>query len=1478
MKKIISLLLSIVMIASAFFCVDFSAIAAYSGSFGQLSWNLQSNTGVLTISGNGEMEYSDDVPWSEYKDSIKSVNISEGVTSICDYAFYRCRNLVDVGISNTVVEIGSDAFNECTSLEKIILPESLTKIGNFAFSYCSALKEITIPKNVTEIGWEQFAGCENLETINWDAKQAYVLTNNSYTYLFNSAGENAPNGLTINFTDSCEYVDGDHLFDGYLNNYVTTINIGRNVNEGHLTVGSYYKDIIVNYNCEKDGLILETLNYITSVNSGYQYVAKGCTLNIGESVKTINRGWDTFDTINVDTSNIEKVASGAFQEYTLDKINKIISSDDLSSVKIIEEYAFYNSEINFVPHNVEIIGYGAFENCKSLREIHFSKNLKQIEDHAFKDTKIEKIFFDGTVQEWNSINSEFTGLNSVITICSDGVLNCDHNNRVYESVGSPSQIIYRCEDCGSVFGICENQALHNFELVESIEPTCEADGYVKYICSICNKEFIGKPVSDDELQIKVASDEYPESLHNYSNNIDQTAEYFYEGASQLSLQFSEETSVENGYDFIYVYGKDDFLIGQYTGNDLSNQTINVEGDRFKIRLTSNYNNTDYGYSFNNITATAKTGSEEYNYLKASGHDYSVTKVVSPQCNKQGYTVYTCSNCNNTYNDNFVEATGSHCYVKKVTQATSTTQGYTTYTCAVCGETYKADYFDPATVYSEEISATAGQTVKVPVMIRDNAGIMGWKLTFDYDTDVLTPLSVEYGEVISGGLQDNIEGDMVPGSINVYWAGSDNEYYNGVMFYINFAVNESAVGNTQIDISFSQEDTFDTDFNDVYLNCEPISLNISNSSYSQYAKINAYANDVVAGDDLQLKLNISEINSVSGADIVVGYDAENFEFKEVLANGVTVKNSNSNGDLTLNISKISEAVNNTDFITVIFKCKDKAMSGKYDFALSSEDEGVICKGCSINVSPSATSEIAEIYAEDVTAKQNDEITIPVYIENNHGVMGYRLDFEYDADILQPISATCGSDFITGSQFNDSIGLKEGEFKVLWNNISELYADGVLFNLKFKVLTSEKADTTIKMTYSQPDTFNEQYEDVVFDCQNIKLSLNAHEHSYTAVVTPPTCTEEGYTTYTCSCGDSYIDDYVPAAGHKWGEYISNNDATYDSDGTKTATCSVCGATDTVVDEGSQLKKEPDLSTFTIKTVSLTLQSSIKMNFKVLKSALAEYEDPYMVFKCEGLEDMTVTEYTEQGEYYVFSFPGISPKMMNNTVTAQLYATYKENGHLYSSETKSISVKEYAYKMLDAYASINTTQANKLKTLIVDLLNYGAEAQVYTNYKTNSLVNEDLTATQKSWGTSTTPELTNITDKEYRTISNPTAEWNAAGLVLNDSVKIRAKFTVEDIENITVRFTCAGSTYTYSKEDFTKNSDGSYYVYCNEIKANQMSNEILITVYDNGVQCSNTMRFSVESYAKAIQDSAYAGTALDNLTQAMMRYGKSAEAYGS
>ena len=43
--------------------------------------------------------------------------------------------------------------------------------------------------------------------------------------------------------------------------------------------------------------------------------------------------------------------------------------------------------------------------------------------------------------------------------------------------------------------------------------------------------------------------------------------------------------------------------------------------------------------------------------------------------------------------------------------------------------------------------------------------------------------------------------------------------------------------------------------------------------------------------------------------------------------------------------------------------------------------------------------------------------------------------------------------------------------------------------------------------------------------------AHTHSYEADVTVPTCTEGGYTTYTCECGDSYVADETEALGHDW-----------------------------------------------------------------------------------------------------------------------------------------------------------------------------------------------------------------------------------------------------------------------------------------------------------------------------------------------------------
>ena len=79
-------------------------------------------------------------------------------------------------------------------------------------------------------------------------------------------------------------------------------------------------------------------------------------------------------------------------------------------------------------------------------------------------------------------------------------------------------------------------------------------------------------------------------------------------------------------------------------------------------------------------------------------------------------------------------------------------------------------------------------------------------------------------------------------------------------------------------------------------------------------------------------------------------------------------------------------------------------------------------------------------------------------------------------------------------------------------------------------------------------------------NIHYNYVSHTHSYKDVVTAPTCTEKGYTTHTCACGDSYVDTYVDALGHAWDNGKVTKPATETEDGVKTFTCTRCGETKT------------------------------------------------------------------------------------------------------------------------------------------------------------------------------------------------------------------------------------------------------------------------------------------------------------------------------
>lgn len=71
---------------------------------------------------------------------------------------------------------------------------------------------------------------------------------------------------------------------------------------------------------------------------------------------------------------------------------------------------------------------------------------------------------------------------------------------------------------------------------------------------------------------------------------------------------------------------------------------------------------------------------------------------------------------------------------------------------------------------------------------------------------------------------------------------------------------------------------------------------------------------------------------------------------------------------------------------------------------------------------------------------------------------------------------------------------------------------------------------------------------------------HIHNFVATVTPPTCTEGGYTTYTCACGESYVGDETDALGHDFGEWTLTTPPTAHETGVETRTCTRCDATQT------------------------------------------------------------------------------------------------------------------------------------------------------------------------------------------------------------------------------------------------------------------------------------------------------------------------------
>ena len=126
--------------------------------------NVESNGQTYTVTSIGNYAF--------YRcSSLTSVDIPDGVTSIGNGAFEICHSLTSITIPDSVTSIGNSAFDSCDSLTSVTIPDSVTSIGDSAFEFCYSLNSITIPDSVTSIGNGAFYRCTGLTSVAFMGKE-----------------------------------------------------------------------------------------------------------------------------------------------------------------------------------------------------------------------------------------------------------------------------------------------------------------------------------------------------------------------------------------------------------------------------------------------------------------------------------------------------------------------------------------------------------------------------------------------------------------------------------------------------------------------------------------------------------------------------------------------------------------------------------------------------------------------------------------------------------------------------------------------------------------------------------------------------------------------------------------------------------------------------------------------------------------------------------------------------------------------------------------------------------------------------------------------------------------------------------------------------------------------------------------------------------------------------------------------------------
>ena len=267
-------------------------------------------------------------------------------------------------------------------------------------------------------------------------------------------------------------------------------------------------------------------------------------------------------------------------------------------------------------------------------------------------------------------------------------------------------------------------------------------------------------------------------------------------------------------------------------------------------------------------------------------------------------------------------------------------------------------------------------------------------------------------------------------------------------------------------------------------------------------------------------------------------------------------------------------------------------------------------------------------------------------------------------------------------------------------------------------------------------------------------------------------------------------------------------------------------------------------------------------------ADYENVYVEFDYSGTKKK-VEEYKVVDGLKVFSY-NLSPQLMYKEVGATLYATYK--GEVIEKTVPAITIENYAKGLIQKSASelnMSETKFSALKTLVADMLEYGAMAQIYRNKDIDKLVNKDVTGKSEYVPVSETlSKLTNHNVSQNTYFKSISIHFNYINAL---AIKIYAK----DISKVTLKI----NGVAVKNEDFTISDENIYYINSNLIYSQDFYKLFTIELYEGNTHLQ-TLEYSASSYVYQYQNKTQSDgvtlTAMADLVRALRSYYSSAENY--